>query len=252
MKKKVVMIFILIIVLLVSCLPDKHSNPKQQQQLLTKTLQGTPTEVKTVAIVFNRLYSLPELEGLLENSNLELEAWRYYSGGISGTMTFETTGLSNKVLEGKTWMLNTSIDRSAYEKEIIQSEFSNVTQSMFNASTELQDLGQSLIDNIIQRKTFLNTLQNEKGIIYAVVVSGEIIEIEEIAKQAGYEGLLDYKAVQDLGGRALIPYPDFMASILEHDFAQPEITTSGLDLFDRVKQTVKEEYGIQLEKGRGQ
>ena len=251
MKRKVVTILILITVLLVACSPNKQAKP-QQQQLLTKTLQGTPTEVKTVAIVFNRLYSLPELERLLENSNLELEAWRYYSGGISGTMTFETTGLSNKVLEGKTWMLNTSIDRSAYEKEIIQSEFNNVTQSMFNASTELQDLGQSLIDNIIQRKTFSNTLQNEKGIIYAMVVSGEIIEIEEIAKQAGYEGLLDYKAVQDLGGRALIPYPDFMASILEHDFAQPEITTSGLDLFDRVKQTVKEEYGIQLEKGQGQ
>ena len=246
MKRKVVMALVLIMLFLVACSVDEQGNSTQQQQMLTKTLQGMPTERKTVAIVFDRMYSLPELERLLENSNLKLEAWRYYSAGISGTMTFETTGLSNKILEGKTWMLNTSIDRSAYEKEIIQSEFANVTQSIFIASTELQDLGRSLINNVKQRKIFTNTLQNDKGIVYAIVVSGEIENIEEVAKRAGYEGLLDYEAFQNVYGRAIIPYPVFMDAIMENDFKAPYTYTSSIELFNAVSKLIKEEYGIQL------
>ena len=232
---KRIFIYFSIITLLTACSSQTPVN------INTKKVIGPPNEIRTVALVLKRFYSTTEIKNLLINSGSSLIGLDFYSDRITASIGFEADTLAAQLSEYETLKADIGIDTKKHIQRIILEEFSKITKKEFISSKNLQEEAKYLLTDLEAAKSFMKASRQHKAMVYIITLRAKIKELNSIAANSGYEGIVDYQAIRNRYGNNLkiIPRAKFLEAIYNRDF-DPEYYKIAPDIFNEIQKIILE------------
>jgi len=225
--------YLILIISLAACSLDSRT-------VDDKKILGPENEIRTIALVFKRFYGISELEKLLTGSGSSLIGLSFYSGTISASIRFESKDLKTQITEYKDYRNSIGPEQKKHIIDLIIREFAKISKKDFDASQDLQETAKYLLFDIKKAEEFSKASQEQKAMIYIVILKGKIADLNNLAQNSDYEGVVDFKALREKYGPEvkIIPRAKFIEDVYERDFSDSNFQMDSETIYQRIREII--------------
>jgi hypothetical protein len=213
-------------------------------------LTGRDRDRRSIGLVLNRAYALPELERAFAERHVRIFVIKTWVGGVGGTSRWAEPLPLPEALEEFRRNERKMIDgRLANEREriieLLRRHYPNgVSLDDYMHSPELQMFARAIVERAGERQARLAALNGTRPVIYAVGMVGEVHELRAIGTATNAEGFVDLSP----GRRWTPPMPPALRQAAEaHWRRQRDVARQGPDdsLYREALNILRRDYGIE-------